>query len=72
MTDQHTDRGHMSDWLIGLTPYSDPLTGPVGPLLFRQYAVTKYSLLLVVFQISLPRCVYASLGTILLLSALPS
>ena len=25
----------MSDWLIGLTPYSDPLTGPVGPLLFR-------------------------------------
>ena len=34
MTDQHNDRGHMSDWLIGLMPYLDPLTGPVGPLLF--------------------------------------
>ena len=28
----------MSDWLIGLTPYSDPLTGPVGPLLFRHWS----------------------------------
>ena len=38
VTDQHNDRGHMSDWLIGLTPHSDPLTGPVGPLLFRHLA----------------------------------
>ena len=27
----------MSDWLIRLTLYLDPLTSPVGPLLFRQF-----------------------------------
>ena len=41
----------MSDWLIGLTPYSDPLTGPVGPLLFRHLGVSPPSPIVSVFPL---------------------